>query len=96
MGDKDDISCTFCHEEAENFTHLFWFCSEIELFWKRLIACLKDRNFLSMDYFLNTLVVLGLMPDMLQLTLFCWLRDSIFSFAEAKKIFQPLKILSLF
>jgi len=63
MGYKDDIRCTFCHEEAENFIHLFWFCSKIELFWKHLIACLKDRNFISNDYLLNNLVVLGLMPD---------------------------------
>ena len=63
MGYKDDIRCTFCHEEAENFIHLFWFCSKIELFWKHLIACLKDRNFISNDYLLNNLVVLGLMLD---------------------------------
>ena len=63
MGYKDDIMCTFCHEEAENFTHLFWFCSKIKLFWKHLVACLKDRNLLSNDYLLNNLVVLGLMPD---------------------------------
>ena len=47
MGYKDDIRCTFCHEEAENFTPLFWFCSEIELFWKHLIASLKDHNFIQ-------------------------------------------------
>ena len=63
MGYKDDIRCTFCHEEAENFIHLFWFCSKIELFWKHLIACLKDRNFISNDYLFNNLVVFGLMPD---------------------------------
>ena len=63
MGYKDDIRCTFCHEEAENFTHLFWFCSKIKLFWKHLIASLKDCNCLSDDYLLNNLVVLGLKPD---------------------------------
>ena len=63
MGYKDDIRCTFCHEEAENFTHLFWFCGRIELFWKHLIASLKDSNFLSDDYLLNNVVVLGLKPD---------------------------------
>ena len=63
MGYKDDIRCTFCHEEAESFTHIFWFCGKIELFWKHLIASLKDRNFLSEDYLLNNLVVLGLKPD---------------------------------
>ena len=62
MGYKDDITCTFCHEEAENLTHLFWFCSKIELFWKHLIASLKDCNCLSDGYLLN-LVVLGLKPD---------------------------------
>ena len=31
MGYNDDITCTFCHEEAKSFTHLFWFCSKIEL-----------------------------------------------------------------
>ena len=60
---KDDIRCTFCHEEAENFTHLFWFCSKIELFWKHLTASLKDCNCLSDDYLLNNLVVLGLKHD---------------------------------
>ena len=63
MGYKDDIRCTFCHEEAENFTHLFWSCSKIELFWKHLIASLKDSKLLSNDYLLNSLVVLGLKPD---------------------------------
>ena len=63
MGYKDDIRCTFCHDEAQHFTHLFWFCSKVELFWKRLIASLKDRNFLSNDYLLNNLVALGLKPD---------------------------------
>ena len=63
MGYKDDIRCTFCHEEAENFTHLFWFCRKIELFWKHLFASLKNRNCLSDDYLLNNLVVLGLKPD---------------------------------
>ena len=63
MGYKDDIRCSFSHEEAENFTHLSWFCSKIERFWKHLIALLKDRKLLSNDYLLNSLVVLGLMPD---------------------------------
>ena len=36
MGYKDDIRCTFYRDEAEHFTHLFWFCSKIEL-----IASLK-------------------------------------------------------
>ena len=63
MGYNNDIRCTFCHEEAENFMHLFWFCSKIALFWKYLIASLKDRNFLSEDYLLNNLVVLGLKHD---------------------------------
>ena len=63
MGYKDDIRCTFCHEEAENFTHLFSFCSKIELFWKHLIASLKDCNCLSDDYLLKNLVVLKLKPD---------------------------------
>ena len=58
-----DIRCTSCHEEAENFTHLFWFCSKIELFWKHLIASLKDCNCLSDDYLLNDLVVLSSKPD---------------------------------
>ena len=100
MGYKDDIRCSFCHEEAENFTHLFWFCSKIELFWKHLIAFVKDRKLLSNDYLLNSLVVLGLIPDTSktkpQLTSLFYLRDSTFGFAEAKEIFQLLKILSLF
>ena len=63
MGYKDGIRCTFCHEEAGNFTHLFWFCSKIERFWKHLIAFLHDCNCLSDDYLFNTPVVLGLQPD---------------------------------
>ena len=43
--------------------NLFWFCRKIELFWKHLIASLKDPNCLSDDYLLNNLVVLGLKPD---------------------------------
>ena len=63
MGYKDDIRCSFCHEREENFAHLFWFCSKIELFWKHLIAFLTDRKLLSNDYLLNSPVVLGPMPD---------------------------------
>ena len=63
MGYKDDIRCTFCYDEAEIFTILFWFCSKVELFWKHLIASLKDRNFFSNDYPLNNLAVLDLKPD---------------------------------
>ena len=99
MGYKDDIRCSFCHEEAENFPHLFWFCSKIELFWKHLIAFLKDRKLLSNDYltvlssWVWCLILLKTKP---QLTSFCYLRDSTFGFAEVKEIFQLLKILSLF
>ena len=60
---KNPAIFAFCHEEAENFTHLFCFCSKIELFWKHLIASLKDCNCLSDDYLFNNLVVLGLKPD---------------------------------
>ena len=63
IGYKDNVRCSFCHEEAEISTHLFWFCSKIELFWKHVIAFLKDRKLLSNDYLLNGLVVLVLMPD---------------------------------
>ena len=63
MGYKHDIRCSFCHEETENVTHLLWFGSKIEFFWKHLIAFVKDRKLLSKDYLLNSLVVLGLMPE---------------------------------
>ena len=53
MGYKDDIRCSLCHEEAEN----------LDVFWKYIIAFLKDRILLSNDYLLNSLVVLGLMPN---------------------------------
>ena len=61
MGYKDDVRRKFCHEGAENFMHLFWL--KEELFWKYLIASLKDRNLFTNDYILNILVVLGLKPD---------------------------------
>jgi len=61
MGYKDYIRFTFCHETAENFMHLFWSCSQIELFWKQLIA--SDRNFLSNEHFVINLVVSGLKLD---------------------------------
>ena len=101
MGYKDDIRCSFCHEEAENFTHLFWFCSKIELFWKHLIAFLKDRKLLSNDYLLNSLAVLGLIPDTSKNKaainfVLLLATDSTFGFAEAKEIIQLLKIFSLF
>ena len=57
MGYKDDIGCSFYHEEAENFTHLYWFCSKIELFWKHPIAFLKDRKLLSNDSLLKIVFV---------------------------------------
>ena len=63
MGYKDDTRCTFCHEESENFTHLFWFCRKIEFFWKQLIDSLKHHNLLSNDYTIDNLVVLGLSSD---------------------------------
>ena len=101
MGYKDDIRCTFCHEEAENFTHLFWFCRKIEPFWKHLFASLKDRNCLSDDYSLNNHVVLGLKPDtsknkaVINFVLLL-ARFYIWGLAGAKEIFQLLKILSPF
>ena len=63
MGYKDDTRCTFCHEESENFTHLFWFCRKIEFFWKQLIDSLKHHNLLSNDYTIDNLVILGLSRD---------------------------------
>ena len=92
---KDYTRCTFCHEESENFTHLFWFCRKIEFFWKQLIDSLKHHNLLSNDYTLDNLVVLGLSYDTSKtklLIIFCYLRDSISGFAEAKKTSQLLKI----
>ena len=62
-GYEDDIRCSLCHEEAENLPHPFRFCRKIEVFSKYIIAFLKDRKLLSNDYLLNSLVVLGLMPD---------------------------------
>ena len=75
----------------------FRFCSKIELFWKHLIASLKDRNFLSNDHLLNNPVILktDTSKTKLQLTLFCYLRDSTFGFAETKGIFQLFNILTL-
>ena len=37
--------------------------AKLNLFWKHLIASLKDCNSLSDDYLLNNLAVLGLKPD---------------------------------
>ena len=62
MGYKDDIRCSLCHK-GENLPHPFRFCSKIDVFWKYIIAFLKDRILLSNDYLLNSLVVLGLMPN---------------------------------
>ena len=37
MGYKDDIRCTFCHEEAENFTHLFCSAAKLNFFGNTLL-----------------------------------------------------------
>ena len=63
MGYKDDPYCTFCHKETENITHLFWFCNRTELFWKNLIFCLKNNDFVDHNYTLHKFIVLGLRPD---------------------------------
>ena len=44
IGVRDDDECTFCKQEAETLSHLFWYCSEVQNFLSRA------KHFLTAKY----------------------------------------------
>ena len=60
---KDNEQCTFCQKEKETLIHLFWTCSETNLFWQDFKQWLTNRTEFSNALNLSPSLVLGLKPD---------------------------------
>ena len=61
---KDDPNCSFCKDEPEKLSHLFWSCPKVTTFWTFLIQhFISSSQIIPENYRLNLLMVLGLMPD---------------------------------
>ena len=60
---KDNEQCTFCQKEKETLIHLFWTCSETNLFWQDFKQWLTNRTKFSNALNLSPCLVLGLKPD---------------------------------
>ena len=43
-GITDSSACTFCDQNIENLSHLFWECPEIVRFWKNLNEYFSDKS----------------------------------------------------
>ena len=43
---RPDVSslCTYCNEEAETISHLFWSCEKVHRFWDSLTDFFRDNN----------------------------------------------------
>ena len=60
---KDNEQCNFCRKEKETLIHLFWTCSETNLFWQDFKQWLTNRTEFSNALNLSPSLVLGLKPD---------------------------------
>ena len=60
---KEHGKCTFCHEEKEDLTHLFWKCQKTKNFWDNFSIWLQSCQILQPGSYLDMTTALGLMPD---------------------------------
>ena len=49
IGVKEDGKCTFCHDEKEDLTHLFWKCQKTKNFWDNFSMWLQSCQILHPD-----------------------------------------------
>ena len=47
IGVKEDGKCTFCHDEKEDLTHLFWKCQKNKNFWDNFSIWLQSCQILQ-------------------------------------------------
>ena len=63
IGVKEDGKCTFCLDEKEDLTHLFWKCQKTKNFWDNFSIRLQSCQILQPDSYLDMTTALGLTPD---------------------------------
>ena len=63
IGVKEDGKCTFCHDEKEDLTHLFWKCQKNKNFWDNFSIWLQSCQILQPGSYLDMTTALGLTPD---------------------------------
>ena len=64
IGLQDDPNCSFCKDEPEKFSHLFWSCPKVTAFWTFLIQRFISSQIIpETDYQISILIALGLIPD---------------------------------
>ena len=81
IGVKEDGKCTFCHDEKEDLTHLFWKCQKTKNFWDNFSIWLQSCQILQPGSYLDMTTALGLTPDSSSFKLhinFCCLIAKIF------------------
>ena len=63
IGVKEDGKCTFCHDEKEDLTHLFWKCQKTKNFSDNFSIWLQSCQILQPGSYLNMTTAFGLTPD---------------------------------
>ena len=63
IGLKDNGNCSFCGDEPDTLTHLFWTCNKTQLFWMEVVVWLKECDVVRESYSLKMTTALGLKPD---------------------------------
>ena len=63
IGAKKDGKCTFCRDEKEDWTHLFWKCQKTKHFWDNFSIWLQSCQILQPGSYLDMTTVLVLTPD---------------------------------
>ena len=63
IGVKEDGKCTFCHDEKEDWMHLFWKCQKTKHFWDNFSIWLQSCQILQPGSYLDMTTALGLTPD---------------------------------
>ena len=63
IGDKEDRKCTFCRDEKEDLTHLFWKCQKTKNFSDNFSIWLQSCQILQPGSYLEMTTALGLTPD---------------------------------
>ena len=62
IGVKEDGKCTFCRDQKEDLTHLFWKCQKTKNFWDNFSIWLQSCQILQPGSYLDMTTALGLTP----------------------------------
>ena len=86
--------CAFCKEVSETTIHLFWSCDYSQIFWKEVLAWMKDTLLLPKETVLSCSMCLGLVVnetyDLLIEHLFLVIRYHIYA-SKRKNIIPKLQ-----